>query len=146
VFMGSPRPCHDKDVKECWSQDGPLGGTTSHWPPPTHRAIDHNLLVLIFQPSLYPRNSPPLETIFLQLRHQDVVWDYVKGPTSTVRCCPSFVQNWHHSIIEGHNQAVQAQSALGEALLDTSDHCLILYCQFSKLNWKADAQILLWMK
>jgi len=47
---------------------GPLGGTTRHWPPPGHKAIDCSPLAVTFHPILYPLNSPPFTSIFLQFR------------------------------------------------------------------------------
>ncbi|KAK4816932.1 hypothetical protein QYF61_025428 [Mycteria americana] len=49
----------DEDIKQYWSQYGPLRDTT--------RPIPH------------PPNSPPIKSISLQFREKDVVGDHVKG-------------------------------------------------------------------
>jgi len=69
----------DKDIKGYQSQDGLLGHTTHHQPPPGHRAIDHNLLDVTIQPIPCPLNSPPFKPISLQFREKDMVWNHVKG-------------------------------------------------------------------
>ena len=59
----------DKDVGEHWSQDRPLGDTAHAWPPPGHRAMDHNSLAVTVQ----PYSSPPFKSISLQVRDRYVV-------------------------------------------------------------------------
>lgn len=44
----------EKDVEERQSQDGLLRETIHAWLPPGHRAIDHNPLAMIIQPTFYP--------------------------------------------------------------------------------------------
>lgn len=71
----------DKNAKEYWSQDGPLGITTQHWSLPRHRSVDHNPLAGTLQSIVYPLNSPPFKAVFLHFRGKDLVWDHVKGLT-----------------------------------------------------------------
>ncbi|PKU40440.1 solute carrier family 22 member 7- hypothetical protein [Limosa lapponica baueri] len=71
----------DKNVKEYWSQHGPVRDTTSHCSPSGLQAIEYHPLDATIQPIPYPLNSPPIKSISLQLDEQDVVGDRVKGLT-----------------------------------------------------------------
>ncbi|KAK4827398.1 LOW QUALITY PROTEIN: hypothetical protein QYF61_017803 [Mycteria americana] len=60
----------DEDIKQHWSQYGPLRNTTS---------VDHFPLDVTIQPIPHPLNSPPIKSLSLQFRKKDVVGDRVKG-------------------------------------------------------------------
>jgi len=53
--------------------------TVHHWPPPEHRAVAHNTVIVTIQPTFYPSHSPAFKSISLQLSNKDVVWDHLKG-------------------------------------------------------------------
>ncbi|KAK4832304.1 LOW QUALITY PROTEIN: hypothetical protein QYF61_021703, partial [Mycteria americana] len=65
----------DEDIKQYWSQYGPLRDTTHHLSPSEHWAVDHYLLDVTIQPVPHPLNSPPIKSISLQFREKDVVGD-----------------------------------------------------------------------
>ncbi|KAK4827897.1 hypothetical protein QYF61_022320 [Mycteria americana] len=62
----------DEDTKQYWSQYRPLRDTTS---------VDHYLLDATIQPIPHPPNSPPIKSVSLQLREEDVVGDRIEGLT-----------------------------------------------------------------
>jgi len=82
----------DQDVKEYWTQDRPLGDTTSYQNSSGHKAIDHNPLTVTIQPIPYPPNSPPVKSTFLQFSDKDVVRDHIKSLAETqadyISCLP----------------------------------------------------------
>ncbi|KAJ7428245.1 hypothetical protein BTVI_01097 [Pitangus sulphuratus] len=71
----------EKDIEEYQSQDRTLRDTTHHQPPPGHRAIDHNSLVVSIQPVPYLSNSPSIKSMSLQFGDKDIMWDCIKGLT-----------------------------------------------------------------
>ncbi|KAK4828525.1 hypothetical protein QYF61_026947 [Mycteria americana] len=71
----------DEDIKQYWSQYGPLRDTTCHQYPSEHGAVDHYPLDATIQSIPHPLNSPSIRFISLQFREKDVVGDLVKGLT-----------------------------------------------------------------
>ncbi|KAK4825808.1 hypothetical protein QYF61_002413 [Mycteria americana] len=69
----------DEDIKQYWSQYGPLRDTTCHRSPSGHGAIDHCPLDATIQPIPHPPSSPPIKSISLQFREKDVVGDHSPG-------------------------------------------------------------------
>lgn len=68
-----------KDAEEQWSQDGPLGDTTSDRPSPGYGAVDNNPLAMIILVFFYPPNSPDFKSMYFQFWDKEAVWDHVKG-------------------------------------------------------------------
>jgi len=62
----------DKDVKEHWSQDSPLGDTALYWPSPGHRTVNHHPPTAAFQPIPCPLGDPPIKATSLQSGHKEV--------------------------------------------------------------------------
>ena len=60
----------DEDMKQYWSQNGPLRDTTCHWSP------DIEPLTTTLQPIPYPPNSPPIKYVSLQLESR-MLWGTV---------------------------------------------------------------------
>lgn len=92
-------------VKEYWSQNRPLGGTTYEKPPFGQKAIDYNPLAAAFQPLPYPPNSAVFEPVILQFSDNVVLQNHVEGLTDVKvgnTGCSSFVGQRCYSIIQGH--------------------------------------------
>lgn len=66
----------DEDDEEHWSQDRALRDTAHCWPPPRHKAIDHNSLAA-FIPYL-TANSLSTEPMSLQFGDKKIL-DHIEG-------------------------------------------------------------------
>lgn len=89
---------HYNDVKGYRSQNGPLEDITHHWPPPEHRAVDHNPLATIIQTIPYPLNSPNLYIYNPEIRN--CVGICSRGPRKVQSNCGNGISSsqfvWSH--------------------------------------------------
>ncbi|GAB0185610.1 mitochondrial enolase superfamily member 1 [Grus japonensis] len=70
-----------EDIKQYWSQYGPLRDITCHRSSSGYQAVDRYPLDVTIQTIPHTLNSPPIKSISLQFREKDVVGDCVKGLT-----------------------------------------------------------------
>ena len=81
----------DEDIKQYWSQYGPLRDTSCHRSSSGHDTVDHYPLDATIQSIPHPPNSLLVKSISFQCREKDVVGDRVKGLTEVQ------IDHIHHS-------------------------------------------------
>ena len=119
-----------------WSQYRPLRETACHLSTSGHRAIDHYPLDAIIQPIPCAPNSPPIKSIFLQSREEDVVGDCVKGLTKVQisNIHSSALVHWYSllavvpdfDVILGPYRGIWKKAVLG--------HTLLWWCSYRHLR------------
>ncbi|KAK4806258.1 hypothetical protein QYF61_013402 [Mycteria americana] len=120
----------DEDIKQDWSQYGPLRDTTRYWFPLGHWAIDRNSLDAAIQPIPYPLNSPPIKSLSLQFREKDVVGDRDTRPCFHCLCI-SFL---HFSLAR---RSLLSRAGLLPSLPDFLHVGIDSFCALRKISLKS---------